>query len=253
MWPFTKQKNEVGSLHNPVGDFSFLGCDMHSHLVPEIDDGSQSLEDSLALIRKYKEAGYQKLITTPHIHSAFFDNNVQKISTHFTLLKHYIAHHRIGIELETAAEYFLDAYFQSHILPAGGLLTFGNNYLLVETSMAGWPHNFQELIFLIQSKGYTPVLAHPERYLYETGTALYEQLKARGVLLQMNLLSVIGYYGRGVKEQAEQLLQAGLYDFCGSDVHHIHHMEILFKLKNDFPEKMHQLAQYGFKNRLLFG
>jgi protein-tyrosine phosphatase len=251
MWSFFKKKNKEAEANTgePV-DFSFLGCDMHSHLVPAIDDGSKSLEESLEFIRKFKERGYSKLITTPHVHGEFYDNNTEKIQSRFEELRRYIKDHHIQMELGVSAEYFLDNYFQTEVLPHG-LMPFGDNYVLVEVSMAGWPRNFSDLIFSIQSLGYKPILAHPERYLFEEGAETYRSLKDRGVFLQMNLLSVLGYYGRSVKTQAELLLKEKLYDFCGSDLHHERHMHMLQKMQQEHSAIMHQLKDYGFRNHEL--
>lgn len=251
MWSFFKKKHKDNEeTASEAIDFSFLGCDMHSHLVPAIDDGSKSLEESLDFIRRFKERGYSKLITTPHVHGEFYDNNSEKLRKHFDELRRYIKDHHIQMEMEISAEYFLDNYFQTEVLPHG-LLSFGDNYVLVEVSMAGWPRNFSDLIFSIQSLGYRPILAHPERYLFEEGAETYHSLKDKGVLMQMNLLSVLGYYGRAVKTQAELLLKEKVYDFCGSDLHHERHMNQLQKMQHEHLSIMHQLKDYGFRNHEL--
>jgi len=250
MWSLFRKKDKDIPDVPAVTDFSFLGCDMHSHLVPGIDDGAPTPEDSLELIRGFKEKGYKKLITTPHVHGEFYDNNTEKITRHFHELQRFVADQRIQIELGVAAEYFLDSYFLTEVLPFG-LLTFGDNYVLVEVSMAGWPRNFSDLIFSVQSLGYKPILAHPERYQYEENIKVYRDLKDRGIMLQMNLLSVLGYYGKGIKQMAEKLLEEKLYDFCGSDVHHIRHVQHMDKLIKDNQPLMKKLQQYGFKNSTL--
>ncbi|XZF13832.1 tyrosine-protein phosphatase [Chitinophagaceae bacterium MMS25-I14] len=247
MWSLFRKTPKHTPGPQEIIDFSFLGCDMHSHLVPAIDDGSQSLEDSVELIRKFKEKGYKKLITTPHVYGEFYPNTRENILSKFQSLKRFIEDQRIQIDLQVSAEYYLDNYFLTEVLPHG-LIPFGDNYVLVEVSMAGWPRNFSDLIFSIQSMGYKPILAHPERYQYEEGTEIYEDLKNRGVLLQMNLLSAYGYYGRGVKEQADKLMNMKLYDFCGSDLHHIRHMEKMGKMIQEHPELVHHLRDYGFRN-----
>ncbi len=228
-------------------DFSFLGCDMHSHLVPGIDDGAKDMEESLLLIRALRDRGYKKLITTPHVHLEFYENNSEKLRRHFDHLQRFIADQRIGIELGIAAEYYLDNMFLSAILP-DGLLTFGDNFVLVEVSMAGWPRNFGDMIFSIQSMGYKPILAHPERYLYEEDVKTYLALKEKGVLMQMNLLSVLGYYGKTVKELAEKFMAHNVYDFCGSDLHHDRHLIGIDKILKEEPELMLKLSTYGFLN-----
>jgi len=243
MFSFFKRKPEAPDLSRAPRDFSFLGTDMHSHLVPGIDDGSPDFETSLEMIRKLKDLGYSKLITTPHSHLEFYDNTADKIRTHFDKLQRFIEDQRLGITLDIASEYYLDSLFPSALLPAG-LLTFGDNYVLIEVSMAGWPRTFSDLIFSIQSLGYKPILAHPERYLYEENIRTYQDYKSRGMFFQMNLLSLTGYYGKGVKVLAEHYLQEGLYSFCGTDTHHPRHVETLGRIARELPEIMLKLADY---------
>jgi len=176
--------------------------------------------------------------------------NFMITTKHFEALKKFIADQRIGIELEVGAEYYLDNFFLSSVLP-DGLLSFGKNYVLVEVSMAGWPRNFSDMIFSIQSLGYQPILAHPERYLYEEDIKTYLDLKQKGVLMQMNILSVAGYYGKTVKTLAEQLLEHKVYDFCCSDLHHVRHLQSIYKFINTHPGTMARLNDYGFKNHSL--
>ncbi len=252
MFSFFKKKSskpEVAPEDVPK-DFSFLGCDMHSHLVPGVDDGSKDLEDSLNLIRGLRDKGYKKLITTPHIQLEFYDNSAEKLRKHFTSLQRFIADQRIGVELGIAAEYYLDNMFMNGVLP-DGLLSFGDNYVLVEVSMAGWPRNFSDMIFSIQSLGYKPILAHPERYLYEENVKTYLDLKEKGMMMQMNLLSVLGYYGKTVKGLAEKFLEHNVYDFCGSDLHHERHLANVDKIVKEHPEIMVKLEKYGFRNQSL--
>ena len=247
-----KKEEEEELLAYAPKDFSFLKCDMHSHLIPGIDDGSASLEESLDLIRSFQAKGYTKLITTPHVQLEFYDNKREKITDQFAKLKDFISQQIPGMTLEAAAEYYLDNLFISSILEEG-LLTFGKNYVLVEVSMAGWPRNFSDAIFAIQSAGYTPVLAHPERYLYEENPDTYKALKAKGLMMQMNLLSPLGYYGRSVKNLAEKYMDAGIYDLCGSDVHGERHMNAMEKLAAENPAIMMRLANYAFQNDTLLG
>lgn len=242
MFSFFKKKEAHGLSAAPT-DFSFLGADMHSHFVPGIDDGSPDMETSLLLIRRLKELGYSKLITTPHIQLEFFDNNREKITTHFYRLQHFINDQRLGIALDIAAEYYLDNFFLNAVLP-DGLLPFGDNYVLVEVNMAGWPRQISDMIFSIQSAGFKPVLAHPERYLFEDDIKVYESWKSKGMFFQMNILSVTGYYGNSVKGLAERYMQAGLYDFCGTDTHHPRHADNLARLAHEQPAVMMKLAAY---------
>lgn len=251
MFSFFKKKNTPPAHSGIVPDFSFLGTDMHSHMVPGIDDGSQALEDSIAFIKGLYAVGIRNFITTPHIHREIYDNDTQKVQHHFQPLKDHLAQHMPDVSIAVSAEYFLDSFFLSEVLPHG-LMPFGAGNVLVEVSMAGWPRNFNEIIFAIQANGYKPILAHPERYLYESNMAVYEELKNRGVLLQMNLLSITGYYGRTVQANAQLMLQNKLYDLCGTDLHHERHLSKIVQMTDTHPEIMHQLNEYGFKNRELY-
>ena len=222
-----------------------MGTDLHSHLVPGIDDGSPDLESSLEMIRRLKGLGYSKLITTPHVQMEFYDNNREIITSRFTQLKDFIDEQQLGMELGIGAEYYLDNFFLNSVL-SDDLLCFGEEkYLLVEVSMAGWPRQFSDTIFSIQSRGYTPVLAHPERYLFENDINVYEEWKRKGLLLQMNLLSVAGYYGKSVKAAALRYLENGLYDFCGTDAHHLRHLDVAARMASEQPEMMLKLSQYA--------
>lgn len=243
MFSFFKKKAPQPDLSQAPTDFSFLGADMHSHLVPGIDDGSPDTETSLEMIRRLKDLGYSKLITTPHVQIEFFNNNAEKIRAHFARLKQFIDDQRLGVELGVGAEYYLDNFFPTAVMP-DGLLNFGDKYVLVEVSMAGWPRQFSDMIFTIQSQGYKPILAHPERYLFEENIKVYEELKGKGMLFQMNILAIGGYYGKSIKNLAERYLDAGLYDFCGSDTHHHRHLDNLTRLAKENPGVMLRLASY---------
>ncbi|MDI9319741.1 MAG: hypothetical protein QM530_04620 [Phycisphaerales bacterium] len=248
---FKKKKSNVIAPTYTVSDFSFMGGDMHSHLVPGIDDGSQSLEDSVRFIEKLYSMGISKFITTPHIHGEMFDNDTQKVQKHFQPLKDYLAQHIPEIQIQVSAEYFLDTYFLNDVLPKG-LMAFGKNNVLVEVSMAGWNRQFNEIMFAVQVNGYNPILAHPERYLYETKMEVFEALRNKGVAMQMNLLSILGYYGKSIKTNAEKMLEMGLYDYCGTDLHHDRHLAHITDMPNTHQEILWKLSEYGFKNNELY-
>ncbi len=244
MFSFFKKKPEAPDLSAAPRDFSFLGTDIHSHLVPGIDDGSPDVETSLQMIGRLRELGYAKLITTPHIMTEFYNNTPGYIREEFAALREQSAVRFPEIELGVAAEYYLDSSFMPAVLPQG-LLSFGTEkYVLVEVSMAGWHRQFSDMVFTIQSGGFIPVLAHPERYLFEDSTELYAEWKRKGMCFQMNLLALSGYYGKGVRMAALRLMDAGIYDFCGTDAHHARHLEALGEMAAQQPEMMLKLAQY---------
>ena len=222
-------------------DFSDLYTDVHSHLIPNIDDGSKSLEESLLIINSLREMGFKKLITTPHVMSDCYKNDGEIISSGLLSLKNAILKEKIDIEIEAAAEYYLDFDFQEKI-GKEEFLTFGNKYILVELSFLSRPDYLQDILFNLQLNGYIIVLAHPERYQY-LSMKDYEQLAGRGVLLQLNLLSLVGYYSDNIKKKSEFLIDQELISLAGTDCHNMKHAE---SLKRCFNSKYwHKLMSSG--------
>ncbi len=211
-----------------------LYVDIHSHLLPGIDDGSQSLEETMDLINGFIELGYKKLIITPHIMGDFYKNTPQIIHEKLNLVKTEARDLGLEIDLEAAAEYYLDEAFVKKLDQGEPLLTFGNNYLLFETSFMNEPANLREIIFQIASSGYKPVLAHPERYSYLYGSFdKYEDLFDRGVYFQLNISSLSGYYSKESKKIAEKLIKKGMIHFVGSDCHGTRHLEAIKKARGE--------------------
>ena len=209
--------------------------DIHSHLLPGIDDGATSLEDTEKLIVGLLEIGFKKFITTPHVMGEVWNNSRQQIEekANNTIVQLEIP--KIEAKIKAAAEYMIDAEF--HVLFKNEkLLTLKDNHVLVEISYLNPPIQLFDIIFELQVAGYIPVLAHPERYnFYHHSLNEYYKLKQAGCLFQLNMLSTIGYYGEKVAKMADTLLKNGLIDFIGSDVHHARHMEFMNKkivLKN---------------------
>lgn len=220
--------------------------DIHSHLIPGIDDGAKTLDDSLRLISELNKLGFSQFITTPHVMPPVWKNNTSIIQKEAKEVQ--LALNNSTIHFKAAAEYMLDHQFLE-ILKKEQLLTLKDNYLLVEMSYLNPPINIQEIVYEIQIAGYTPVLAHPERYLFlHQNFNLYASLKKSGCLFQLNLLSVVGYYGLSVLKTAEKLLQQKMIDFVGSDVHHQKHVAA-FKQKIMIKE-MAPLKEAIQKNQL---
>lgn len=216
-------------LKNKKTNTNFLQVDMHSHLIPGIDDGVTTLEESISIIKSLKTLGYDKAITTPHIMGDFFKNTPEIINTGLELVKNELKIQNINFELRAAAEYYLDEWFVEKIETDTPLLTLGDNYLLVETSYMNKPNNLHEIIFKIKSKGYKIILAHPERYTYMYNEFnSYKELYEKGILFQINLNSLSGYYSPAAKSIAEKLIENDMVDFVGTDCHgtrHIKHIE----------------------------
>ncbi|MCC9168178.1 tyrosine-protein phosphatase [Pontibacter harenae] len=213
-------------------NFGQLSVDMHSHILPGLDDGSESMEQSLELVRAMQELGYRKLIMTPHIMSDFYKNTPEGIRERLEQLRQAVKDAGIAMELDCAAEHYLDEGLMRKLNEKEEILTFGKNYLLFETSFLNEPLHLKDAVFKMRSNGYQPVLAHPERYTYfyrkfDELAAYREEL---GVLFQVNLNSLVGYYSSGAKQVAEELVDAKMVDFLGSDAHGMKHLNSLHKV-----------------------
>ena len=210
-------------------DLSKLGVDMHSHLIPGIDDGAPTMDHSIAMLNKFAQLGYRKVITTPHILGEVHPNTPEIILSGLEEVRKELKALNIPIELEAAAEYYCDESLLPKI-KAKNILTFGANYVLMEFSMLSPSQYEAQAFFDLQVAGYVPVLAHFERYPYYHGNfEKVEELRARNIKIQVNLGSLTGHYGPGVKKMAEELIKKGLVDFLGSDCHRMEHLLMIEK------------------------
>jgi tyrosine-protein phosphatase YwqE len=208
-------------------DLSVLGADIHSHFIPGIDDGSQSLAQSMELLEAMHALGYRKVITTPHSMADGYRNPTEVILGGLEKLRAEVARVGLDIRVEAAAEYYLDHELERKVA-AGDVLTFGNKLLLFELPFISEPNMLLQVIFQMQTQGYRPVLAHPERYAFwYTDFSKYERLKERGVLFQLNLVALSGAYGPQARQIAERLIDAGAYELLGSDCHNMNHVEAI--------------------------
>ncbi len=215
-----------GKLSEPI-DMGLIGTDMHSHLVPGIDDGSDSMETSIELIKSMIEMGYKKLITTPHIQGEFYQNSPETILAGLERVNRELKKQNIQIEMEAAAEYLIDDKFEEKY-KSGNLLTFGQKHLLIEFSYTNEHPNLKQFLFDLQIEGYIIILAHPERYSYWfRNLRKYEEMKDRGILFQININSLSGYYSDEVKKMAEKFIDDGMVDLAASDMHNQHYLEAL--------------------------
>lgn len=228
----------------PVGEI--LKADMHSHLLPGIDDGAPDLETSIQLIKSLKEMGYTKLITTPHTMEGLYDNTREIILAGLKEVKEELERQEIDIQLEAASEYFMDPHM-AKLIADDEILSFGTGkYVLIEMSFAAPSRNYESIIFDLITRGYKPVLAHPERYTYwHRKPELYEQVVQAGCLLQVNLLSLTGYYGREIKKSGIGFLEKGMVSFLGTDLHHQKHHHSLTAHQRDY---LSLIRDYPFKN-----
>ena len=221
---FSKKKIELEL--DPL-DFSVLKTDIHSHFIPGIDDGSPDMETTISLIKEMQGLGFKKVITTPHVMSDFYKNTSDIILKGLTDIRSELKVQNINMEIEAAAEYYIDYDFDQKI-GKEKFLTFGDNYILVELSFMEAPKNLFDIIFKLQLEGYKVVLAHPERYAFFSMDD-YEELVNRGVLLQINWLSIIGYYSPQIEQKTKDLISADMVSFIGSDCHNMNHAELYKK------------------------
>lgn len=206
---------------------SEIGIDMHSHLIPGIDDGSKSMDETIALLAKFESLGYKKVITTPHILYDYYKNTPEIILAGLEKVRETAQQLNLTIKIEAAAEYYFDEYFIEQIRQKN-ILTFGDNYVLLEFGFNEEPNNIESMFFDLLSAGYRPILAHFERYMYWLGSIeKAHEFRAKGINIQMNLNSLTGHYGLEIKKQAERLIDAGIVDFAGSDCHRIQHLMLL--------------------------
>lgn len=205
-----------------------LATDIHSHLLPGLDDGVKTLEESESIIKIFQQLGYTKIITTPHVMQDHYRNTTETISKALQQVQEHLAKKEYTITLEAAAEYYLDEYLIRQVETNSSLLTFGNNYLLFETNFLSEPLNLNEFIFQATTKGYKLVLAHPERYVYlQNNMSRIEDLIDRGVFFQLNIASIAGAYSKQVQSLANKLIDRGFVHFIGSDCHNIQHAKLI--------------------------
>lgn len=209
-------------------DLSWMKMDMHSHVLPGIDDGAPDVEASLQLLRRYEAAGIQHVVATPHIRNPHFANTVERVRAAWEELEAAPERKEIAVSVSYSAEYYMDEVFLN-MLSQDMLMPFCDDYLLTELSLSNKSYlDLTQIIQLIMAKGLQPILAHPERYLYWNKTPEhFAKLKAHGWLLQINLMSLAGYYGKGEQKVAQYLLENDLVDFVGTDVHREKHFDIL--------------------------
>ncbi|MFC6996115.1 tyrosine-protein phosphatase [Rufibacter roseus] len=228
MWNSLRQL--FGRKEESLSSYATLEVDMHSHLLPGLDDGAANLDDSLLLLKELQRLGFRKLCMTPHIMGDFYKNTPESIREKLHLLQAAATEHEIEVELSCAAEYYLDEWFVEKLEEGQELLTFGGErrYLLLETSYMNEPAFLQQAIFGLQAAGYTVVLAHPERYTYFYGRLdNLMALRELGVLFQLNTNSLSGYYSKTAQEVAKHLIQRKAVEFLGTDTHSMRHTRAL--------------------------
>lgn len=204
-----------------------LTTDIHSHLLPGIDDGVKTLEESEQVITHLQRLGFTRLITSPHVHE-LYRNTTDIIQRKLEEVREHLKSKNIDVQISAIAEYNLDEWLLQRVEEKTKLLTFSQNHLLFETNFFSEPLVLNDFIFKIIALGYKPVLAHPERYMYLTNNkSRIEDLLSRGVLLQLNTMSLTGLYGPEVEKLARFLIDQKFVHMIGSDCHNLQHAQVL--------------------------
>jgi protein-tyrosine phosphatase len=229
-------------------NYGTVVTDMHSHVLPGIDDGAPTVEDSIFLIKKMMSLGIKKIIATPHVMIDYYRNDAESIGNALSLLKAELKNQNIDIDISAAAEHYLDETFEQRI-EERKVFTMGDNYALFELSFVTQPPNVIPIIQKMKDAGYKPILAHPERYGYMTIDEM-KILRSWGCDLQINTISLSGYYGKHAKKIAEEMVDNQMVDFISSDMHHPRHAAAFEStLTAPYLEKL--LFDYPLKNIML--
>lgn len=237
MFNFFKSKQAAPEL--------FFKTDIHCHIIPGVDDGSQELTTSVELAERMRGWGLSRIIATPHVTQDTFENTPETLARPYDELKKALVEAEIDVELSHSAEYRIDEFFMSQIA-AGNLRPMPNNYLLVENSFVQESWTLDNLLFELNIKGFKPILAHPERYLYyHERRNRYRELHDRGTLFQVNVLSLAELYGREEKRVAEYLIENDMVDFLGTDLHNHRHADVLDSYLTSKDYRRHRKALEG--------
>ena len=243
MFGLFKKKNAPVTLN-----YETIMVDMHSHVLPGIDDGAQTPQQSIELIKKMMELGIKKVIATPHVMADYYRNTPETIGNALAVLKAELEKQHIDIPIEAAAEHYFDETFEARVNDRK-LFTMGDNYALFELSFVSLPLNVIGVIQRMKELGYKPILAHPERYTYLDIEQL-KNLREWGCDLQINTISLTGYYGKEARRTAESMIDNEMVDFISSDMHHLKHAAAL-KNALSLPYLQRLLSDYPLKNIML--
>jgi protein-tyrosine phosphatase len=229
-------------------DYSNAVTDMHSHVLPGIDDGAQSVEESIFLIKKMMALGIKKIIATPHVMIDYYRNDADSIGNALATLKAALKEQNIDIDISAAAEHYFDETFEKRI-DDRKVFTMGDNYALFELSFVTQPPNLISIIQKMKDAGYKPILAHPERYPYMDIEQM-KTIRSWGCNLQLNTIALSGYYGKRSKKIAEEMVDNQIVDFISSDMHHPRHAAA-FESTLAIPHLEKLLFNYPLKNVML--
>lgn len=231
---------------------STIKVDFHSHILPGIDDGAKTVEDSLNLIRELQKQGVESIITTPHILGDLYPNNAETIGQAFKIVVDKLKEEQIDIKFHAAAEYYIDEYFLKILEKGEEMMLFNGKSILVETNYVEKPDYLEQTIFDLKIDGYDVILAHPERYHYLIGQWVkIEKLFDSGVKFQPNLISFTGHYSPQIKKTVDFLAKNKMIHYLGSDIHHTGHAQLITHFKRT--ERYLELMELPLLNNDLVG
>lgn len=205
----------------------FYNTDVHCHILPGVDHGSQSIEQSLLMLEEEIKMGINRVICTSHVTADTFENTPESLTNAFNILSQAVKEEKLDIELHVSAEYRIDEYWDK-LYQEGNIIAMPGNYILMENSFQQELLQLDELFFNLMLKGYKPILAHPERYgYYSHRHNRYQTIHNAGVKFQVNLLSLANYFGQGARDNAMWLIKNGMVDMLGTDMHNVEHARII--------------------------
>lgn len=222
--------------NNPTQFFP-ISTDMHSHILPGIDDGAPDLDSSVELVKGLMQLGFTRSIATPHVISDMYRNTPETIAAARDLLREKLKEEQINYTIDAAAEYLMDAAFFEKLEAGEPLLCIKDKIILTEFGWAAMPDNPRRMSFSIITAGYTPILAHPERYQYfHNNNKVFHFLEELGFELQVNLSSLTGHYGKAAMKAAKYIIKNNLCSYLGTDVHNNRHVQLLHDGRKVFEE-----------------
>ena len=243
-WIFKKSKKKL-----------FFRTDVHSHLVPGVDDGSGSVSESISLMGSLNDMGVDHFIITPHVTARRFENDATTIAEPLAKLRSAVAESGMCVEIDQSAEYRIDDFYEEKVLKPRNFMPMPNNHILLESNWQQEPLNLDGIVYNTSTCGYQVIFAHPERYRYlNERYERYEHLHNRNLMFQVNLLSFSGFYGKTVKDTAFWLLERGMVDFVGTDIHNhkfLRAIEAFLKSK-DYKRVLKLLDRSDIKNDTAF-
>lgn len=237
--------------HESLADLGLLSCDMHSHFIPAIDDGSKSVDETMMMLQSLADLGITQFITTPHIMGDFYQNSPETILPGLEKIREAIKEAGHSWKIKAAAEYYMDHEFLTK-LDAGPLMTVSKNKVLVEFSYVNRPNNMKDMLFALKINGYQPIVAHPERYPYlYTSMKEYEELLDFEVEFQLNLGSITGMYSQGAQKIALELMKRQWITYVGTDMHNMKNYPF-YEALLDQPDFIELVHSGKLKNAELF-